>query len=433
MSARTKANISDYSAGLTTVSTTILSAYFGRNFLLIKNNGPGACAVNLRGGTAIANAVGNIQLASGQSITFQKNVPQNAITAISASTSQLTVQSDDSLTYPSFLFQTTPFPYWDFDFVNGKYWINATLLTTPTTFLTTSRTTTNGTATNLLPISASGSTITTFADNVPRITPGSGILLEEQRINQLLNSTNPQTQTTGALGVATFTAWVNGSGSATISAGTATISSGGVATQGSPFTFNVTVGGTVVVTVAGSLNAFQLEQGIFGTSLIVTSGSTATRAIDSVKLTNSTSLGSQSTIFVQGSTQAPINTGTNQEPIMMTDGTNNNRFGVFRNNANLHITGLSTVGGANGLPDAGVLNTNTRGKIAFTVASTDQAICLNGGTIGTSAAIWPPVSALTQTELGALLAGSSWNGYVERAALWPFSRLNNSTLQAITT
>jgi hypothetical protein len=135
--------------------------------------------------------------------------------------------------------------------------------------------------TDLLPSSASGYTYNTFVSEALRITPGSGLLVEESRTNYLLNSTAPATQTTGSLANGTYTLWVNRAGSATVSSGTATGCGAGVATNGSPVSFTTSgAAGTCRITVAGSLNAVQLENGAFGTSLIVTAGATATRAAD---------------------------------------------------------------------------------------------------------------------------------------------------------
>lgn len=432
MGARTKANISDYSVGIATTSTIVLPAYFGRNFLLIKNNGPGAAAVNLRGGTAVVNTIGNIQLASGQGITFQKNVPQNAITAISASTSQITVQSDDSVTFPNFLLPVSPLPELDLNFSTGQYFLNNTTPTNPTTFLTTFRAGTG--ATDLLPTSAAGASFTTFAANAPRITSGLGILSEESRINNLLNSNVPATQTTASLGTGTYTLWVNGSGSATASVGTATAAALPlIASQGVPQTFAITVAGTIVVTVAGSLNAFQLELGTYGTSFIITAGATVTRAVDNILLTAPPIAGSVSTFLATGTPLAPAAYSTNQVPVMVSDTTNNNRMTVFRNSADGSIRGLSNIGGVSTIPIGAVWSQNTFGKVAFADANSDQALCFNAGSIVTGAGAWPPASALTEIRLGNQTGlAAAWNGYLSRFVLWPSTRLSNSQLQSIT-
>jgi hypothetical protein len=121
-------------------------------------------------------------------------------------------------------------------------------------------TTTNSTGgTDLLYSSPSGASFNTFAANTPRITPGVGLLVEQARTNLLANSGSPATQTTPSLATGTYVLWVNGAGSATMSAGTATGCGTSAATQGTKVSFTISVAGTCVVTVAGSLNEFQLE------------------------------------------------------------------------------------------------------------------------------------------------------------------------------
>lgn len=148
----------------------------------------------------------------------------------------------------------------------------------------------------------------TFAANTLRVTPGKGFRYETARTNLLFPSlsttgfpitTTPQT--TGSLATGIYCLWVNGTGSAKVTAGTATINnfiSPAVATysppaglqpldlpgsgnftavQGTPIYFNVAIAGTVTVTVTGALTAYQLEKGNYGTSLIVTTTATLAR------------------------------------------------------------------------------------------------------------------------------------------------------------
>src|ERR1700692_3785851 len=78
-------------------------------------------------------------------------------------------------------------------FAKGLYYgMNA-----PPSGLTVSR---SSSGTSLLFTSASGAAYTTFANNIPRLVPGFGLLVEEPRTNVLLNSTAPVTQTTASLG-----------------------------------------------------------------------------------------------------------------------------------------------------------------------------------------------------------------------------------------
>ena len=123
-------------------------------------------------------------------------------------------------------------------------------------------------------------TLTAAGTDVPRIdhdrTTGApiGYLAEESRTNLLLDSTAPATQTVTVASGTDHTLSVYGSGSAEITAG-----GSGTATDGAPLTFT-TSATSVTVTVTGSLDVFQLEEGKGPTSPIVTGGSTVTRAAD---------------------------------------------------------------------------------------------------------------------------------------------------------
>lgn len=160
----------------------------------------------------------------------------------------------------------------DMDFANGLYFGG-----TPATLLSVSRA---SSATDLVPSSASGYAYNTFGNNVLPVSPTFGAPPFAARTNVLLNSAVPVTQTTASLATGTYTNWVNGPGSALVSGGTATITGAAPATNGSPNTFNVTVAGTVLNTVTGSLNFNQIELGAYGTSGIITTGAPATRAAD---------------------------------------------------------------------------------------------------------------------------------------------------------
>lgn len=140
----------------------------------------------------------------------------------------------------------------------------------------------SGPATDLLPSSPSGFAYTVFPANTPIFSSTYGLCEFQSATNYLLNSTAPATQTTGSLATGTYTLWVNGSGSASVAAGTATGTGFGSATNGSAIVFTISGAGTVVVTVTGSLNAFQLENSSGGTALIVTAGATVTRGNDSL-------------------------------------------------------------------------------------------------------------------------------------------------------
>ena len=107
-----------------------------------------------------------------------------------------------------------------------------------------------------------------------------------EQTQYLLNSNVPATQTTGSLANGDYVLWQNGAGSSDLTAGTATISTTGSATDGSPLTFSVTSPGTVTVTITGLPDENQLENGDFPTVFILSGGSTVVRDADSFTSTH---------------------------------------------------------------------------------------------------------------------------------------------------
>jgi hypothetical protein len=318
----------------------------------------------------------------------------------------------------------------DYDFLNGRYYQTGIQVSgSPTNFATVSRA---SSGTNLLPTSASGATIVTFGSNAARVTSGLGLLVEEARTNLLLNSTVPATQTTGSLNTGAYTLWVNGSGSATMSAGSGTGCGTGAASQGSAVNFTITIAGTCTVAVAGSLNAFQLELGTFGTSMIVTAGVTVARAADVVTVTTVPTFGSAYSLFAKGTPNAPTGYSQDQVYLAVDDNTGNNFARIYRGGSTGNRQVIGFAGGAQFWFLAGAaLSQSTSFKSASAWAASDQAFYVGGSQVGTNASGTPAVP--TFVHIGAASGGGSiCNCYLERIALWPTTRLPNAALQTVT-
>jgi len=283
---------------------------------------------------------------------------------------------------------------------------------------------TNPTATNVLYTDAGA--YTTSGANIPRFNASRGLLLEPQKTNSLLNSDTPATQTTASLAVAIYSLWVIGSGSATVSAGTATVTGAGVATQGSPLTFNVTVAGTVTVTVGGSLTRFQLESAAAATvapsSYIPTAGGNITRGTDlltyPVGSWFNTSVGSVAIEFISN----PV-AGVNSNLWGIDDGAGNrnNIIDAFIN-ATPGIT--LTVRVANAQTGSVFPTGTTPGaanKASMAWSSSSVYCSINGGTVNTAAVSGGLPTGLTRL----MLATESFSGvlplsgYLRRFRYWP--------------
>jgi len=108
-----------------------------------------------------------------------------------------------------------------------------------------------------------------------------GILIEGEATNHLLNSDTPATQTVNGLS-GQFTMSVYGDGDVDVEGSVDGVI--GNASDGSPLTFTLSEVQDVTVTVNGSVDYFQLEDGQDATSVIITSSTSATRSADTLTL-----------------------------------------------------------------------------------------------------------------------------------------------------
>lgn len=268
--------------------------------------------------------------------------------------------------------------------------------------------------TSLLPTSAAGAPFLTFGSNVLAIVPGLGLQVFQAATNLLLHSSAPSTQTTASLGTGTYTLWVNGSGSATMSAGTGTGCGTGAATNGTPVSFTISVSGTCTVTVTGSLNAFQLEAGSFGTPFIVTVSSTVTRAADVITLKGAAlaaALNARAARFV---TNGPIGQITNvANELLSLNSSQQIRYGP-----NISTQPQISNGTNTGTGNLGSGSITGLTKIATGFDATSMTIIGNGGSKTTQANAWGSTSS--PVWLGSNQASTSWlNGYMLRATSSP--------------
>lgn len=258
-------------------------------------------------------------------------------------------------------------------------------------------------------------------DHSPTTGESLGLLVEEQRTNLLLNSGTLSTQNVTVTAVA-HTLSFTGTGTITLS-GTSTagplVGTGTGEANRVSLTFTPTAG-TLTLTVSGSVTNAQLEAGSFRTSYIPTTTATATRSADvaSITGTNFSSWYRQDEGTVFASVRQPqiygchiVGLGTGSGAIYQA--TNNAEWW----NGSTLLTTSNTATWPNG---ANVVGSYT---------STDRYLCLNAGTVATS--------ATTLVNGGSMRIGANFNssgfcnGTIRRLCYWG-QRLPNSTLQQIT-
>jgi len=277
------------------------------------------------------------------------------------------------------------------------------------------------TATDGLFTDAAGSGFNSFSSGAPRITPTNGLLLEQSTNNFLLNSGAPVTQTTGSLSTSTYCLWVIGTGSAAITAGTATITGAGTATAGTFVVFNVTVAGTVTVTVTGSLTRFQLEQTAVPTSYVPTTGVTASRAAESCTVaTGAWFNAAASTIMAE----ARLVNSTSQSPVVlcMDDGTVTNRFFINCGtalHANMQVT---NAGSSTNNTTANSMAIGNVFKMAGSISSVGIGAALLG--VATTARTALPaggVPVVNTLRVGFIAnpASQPFDGFIRRVSYYP--------------
>lgn len=178
----------------------------------------------------------------------------------------------------------------------------------------------------------------------------------------------------------------------------------------------------------------QIELGAFATSPIRTTTVAVTRAADVVTVATLPSFTGSYTLLAKATPITPITNGSAQAWLSVDDGTLNNRSQIARVSASGFggITGVAASVQYYSTSGAPALANGSSSKIAGAFAPSDQAFVGNGGTILTNST-GTPLSVPTIIHVGSRADGAiQTNGYIERIALWPTTRLSNAALQKIT-
>jgi len=258
-----------------------------------------------------------------------------------------------------------------------------------------------------------------------------GLLIEEQRVNLLLNSlidgTSLSTQSVTVAAVA-HTISFYGTGTITLTgAAVATVTGTGVYPSRKTLTFTPIVG-VLVCTVSGSVQYAQIEAGAFATSFIPTAGATATRSADVAAMTstNFSSWYNQIEGAFVGSFDVFLPTST-MLWVGVSDGTSSNRM---QSGSSSGSSLFVNVGGVNQVAlSSSAVTANAITNRAITYKTNDFAVCTAGGSVATDTlGTLPTVDRLA---VGGLNSGSQLNGHI-RSITYYNTRLPDATLQALT-
>jgi hypothetical protein len=263
-----------------------------------------------------------------------------------------------------------------------------------------------------------------------------GLLIEEQRINLLLNSlingTSLSTQNV-TVAATPYTISFYGTGTITLTgAAVATVTGTGVYPNRQTLTFTPIVG-VLVCTVVGSVQYAQLEAGRFATSFIPTAGSATTRAVDVASMTSTNFSSwynaSEGTFVASFDTAKPPAVAGANFVFIASDGTQNERIQSVYDTSNI-VAGVidGNVTQAN-FTNAYTVNQTVKCALAYKV--NNFAASFNGAAATTdTAGTIPTVNRMT---LGSSWDGSNFflSGHIRQLTYYK-TRLLNTTLQTLT-
>jgi hypothetical protein len=287
--------------------------------------------------------------------------------------------------------------------------------------------TTTATVTNSSGVIQSSAINSPRFDYDPVTLQSKGLLIEEQRINLLLNSfingTSLSTQSVTVAAVA-HTISFYGTGTITLTgAAVATVTGTGVYPNRQTLTFTP-IAGVLVCTVSGSVQYAQLEAGAFATSFIPTAGATVTRSPDDANMTGTNYSSwynpTAGTLSAQFSFLSRTLTGTT--PIVY-NGSANGRWS-YLSNASARMFDATNTATAGNIATPTAVN-----KTASALSSAGMAISLNGAAPGTSAYVG------TFGSQDALNIGNGAGVYINghiRQIIYYNTRLPNTTLRVLT-
>lgn len=311
------------------------------------------------------------------------------------------------------------------DYAEAKYSLDGT---TGTTFAT-AHTFTRASSATYRDSTGTRQTAATDAERLDHTSSGTalGLLVEEQRTNQFLNSDSPATQTISLTATGDYTLWMEGTGSAAVAANTATGTGFGTATEGSPVTFNISGTGSVDVTITAPVTICQLEKGSFATSYIPTAGASVTRAADMCSVATA-DFGFSTTAGTVAFTGTMLGFVSNAHGWDFNDGTANNQISLYLPSAaKLFLYNGAVQADISG----GAVVASTQFKSASAWAANDAATSLDGAAVVTDTTVTVP-TGINDLHIGREITGLHMNGHIKKLVYYA-SRLPSSDLTGLST
>jgi hypothetical protein len=266
-----------------------------------------------------------------------------------------------------------------------------------------------------------------------------GLLIEEQRVNLLLNSdilgSDLITQSV-TVTAQSYTLSFYGTGTITLSGAAVQIVTGtGAYPSRRTLTFTPTAG-VLICTVTGTVQFAQLEAGTFVTSFIPTVASTVTRAADIASMTgtNFSSWYNQSEgTFVASYINPTV--AASKFPVVYAARIQSNNTSQNTNEVFLATTSSQNLVRISGVDQAligytGVYTPGTIRTVATTYKVNNFAVASNGTLSGTDTSGNVP-TALDMLNIGFNTTSDLLNSHIRSITYYP-SRLTNAQLQALT-
>jgi hypothetical protein len=276
--------------------------------------------------------------------------------------------------------------------------------------------------------------IQTATTNIPRFDHDpvtlvcKGLLIEEQRTNDIRGSAAPATQTRTVTAVP-YTLSFYGTGTIVLSGvHVATVTGSGAYPARTTLTFTPTAG-SLILTITGSVTNAQLEAGSFATSWIPTiSFSSITRSADVCSITGGDFTGmynqAEGAMLVNAFTSANGN-----RTVVASDDNTANEMVQLRTEGTDPFFRVTDGGSDLVAIDSGTVIANTAFKLAGAYKVNDFASVINGGTVGTD--VGGTIPTVDRMRIGASQAGNTMCGCISSLRYYK-KRLSDTKLQAIT-